>query len=296
LTTIFDVLDELRATSTDERDKGDRFERLMAAYLRTDPLYERKYSNVWLWNQWPGRDGKVDTGIDLVAEESDGGGLCAIQCKCYDASHSLQKSDIDSFFTASGKLGFSSRMVVSTTDKWSVHAEEALENQQIPVIRLRVQDLDESPVDWSQFSLVHPDVLERRAQKHLRPHQAVALEKVKSGFGEHDRGKLIMACGTGKTFTSLKITEDIVPAGGSAMFLVPSISLLSQSLKEWSSEATVPLRIFAVCSDVRVGKRTDSEDIGTYDLAYPAGPPQSRRKWSLAWGDVTVLALSVPPW
>lgn len=278
------MLDELRSTATDERDKGDRFERLMAAYLRTDPLYARKYSNVWLWNDWPGREGKPDTGIDLVAEESDGGGLCAIQCKCYDPTHSLQKSDIDSFFTASGKLAFSSRMVVSTTDKWSVHAEEALEDQQIPVIRLRVQDLDESPVDWSQFSLVHPDVLERKEQKHLRPHQAVALQKVKSGFDTTDRGKLIMACGTGKTFTALKIAEDLVPAGGSALFLVPSISLLSQSLKEWSSEASVPLRLFAVCSDVRVGKRTQSEDIGTYDLAYPASTSSQKLVTRMAAG------------
>lgn len=268
--TITDILDELRASSTDERDKGDKFERLMAAYLRTDPLYADRYANVWLWSDWPERDGKPDTGIDLVAEERDDGGLCAIQCKFYDPTHSLQKADLDSFFTASGKAGFTSRMVISTTDHWGKNAEAALEDQQIPVIRLRVQDLDASPVDWSQFHLAEPDRIELLPKKQLRPHQFVALEKVRAGLAIGDRGKLIMACGTGKTFTALRIAEDLVPAGGTALFLVPSISLISQSLKEWSSEAAAPLRLFAVCSDPRVGKRTASEDIGPYDLAFPA--------------------------
>jgi predicted helicase len=270
VTTIFDILAELREASTDEKDKGDKFEHLMAAYLRTDPLYAARYSKVWRWTDWPGRDGKPDTGIDLVAEEQEGSGLCAIQCKFYDANHNMQKGDLDSFFTASGKLGFTSRMVISTTDKWGKNAEEALEGQQVPVMRLRVQDLDASSVDWSQFSLAKPDAMELLPKKQVRPHQFVALEKVKAGLATQDRGKLIMACGTGKTFTALRIAENLVPPGGTVLFLVPSISLISQTLKEWSSEAAVPLRMFAVCSDPRAGNRTASEDIGPYDLAFPA--------------------------
>jgi len=268
MTTILDILAELRAEATDERDKGDRFERLMAAYLRTDPLYADRFSEVWMWADWPGRDG-ADTGIDLVAEERTGG-LCAIQCKFYDPTHTLEKSDIDSFFTASGKHGFTSRMVVSTTDHWTKHAEEALENQQVPVTRLRVQDLDTSPVDWSKFRIERPEIQVRRKQKQLRPHQEKARDDVLAGLAALDRGKLIMACGTGKTFTALKIAEAQVPSGGSVLFLVPSISLVSQSLKEWSAEAGTPLSIFAVCSDTKVGKRTENEDIGVYDLAFPA--------------------------
>jgi predicted helicase len=269
-TTIYEVLDDLRRASSDEREKGDRFERLMAAYLRTDPMYAAKYSDVWLWGYWPNRGGRPDTGIDLVARERESGELCAIQCKFYDPSHTLQKENLDSFFTASGKAGFTSRMVISTTDSWSKNAEEALEDQQIPVMRLRVQDLDDSPIDWSAFSVIRPDEIARRPQKTIRPHQQVAMEKVMAGLAVAARGKLVMACGTGKTFASLKIAERLVPGGGSVLFLVPSISLLSQSLKEWSSEAEAYLRIFAVCSDPRVGKRTQSEDIGAYDLAYPA--------------------------
>ena len=267
--TINQLLDDLRSASWDERDKGDRLERLIASYLRTDPLYVQKFDEVWRWSDWPDRPGS-DTGIDLVARERETGELCAVQCKFYDPTHTLAKEDIDSFFTESGKEGFTSRLIVSTTDRWSKNAEAALEGQQIPVSRLRVQDLDESGIDWSQFSLAKPEQMERKAHKSLLPHQESALQEVAEGLAVADRGKLIMACGTGKTFTSLRIAEHLVPRGGSVLFLVPSISLLSQALKEWAVDAAVPLRTYAVCSDVRVGKRTKSEDIGSYDLAFPA--------------------------
>lgn len=267
-TTIHDILEELAAASSDHRDKGDRFERLIRAYLTTDPLYVARFSDVWLWTDWPDRKGKPDTGIDLVAKERDTGNLVAIQCKFYAPTYTLQKGDIDSFFTASGKAGFSSRIVVSTTDKWSKHAEDALTDQQLPVTRLRVQDLDESSVDWSKFSLAKPDVVKLRTKNKLRKHQAEALKNVSGGFEEHDRGKLIMACGTGKTFTSLKIVEHLVPEDGLVLFLVPSISLLSQTLKEWTAQAAMDFRSFAVCSDTKVGKH--NEDSSAHDLAFPA--------------------------
>ncbi|MEV0621734.1 type ISP restriction/modification enzyme [Nonomuraea sp. NPDC050404] len=269
-TSIKEVLEKLDISSTGGLDKGGKFERLIAAYLRVDPSWSSRFSRVWLWNDWPGRAGKPDTGIDLVAQERETGALTAIQCKFYRSSHTLQKSDIDSFFTASGKDGFSSRLIVSTTDKWSKHAEDALRGQQIPVTRLRVQDLDESSVDWSQFSLDAPEMLKRKNKKDLRPHQNLALNAVRKGFLSHARGKLIMACGTGKTLTSLRIAEDLVPTGGSVLVLVPSISLLSQTLREWTAEAKVPMRPYAVCSDTKAGSRSDNEDISPYDLVFPA--------------------------
>ena len=233
-----------------------------------DPLYVARFSDVWLWQDWPGRKGKTDTGIDLVARERDTGNLVAIQCKFYDPDHILQKADIDTFFTSSGKRGFASRLLVSTTDRWSKHAEDALNEQHLPVTRLRVQDLDESAVDWSKFSLAIPDTVHLRSKKKLRKHQKMAIAKVTAGLQTRDRGKLIMACGTGKTFTSLKLMESLVPPKGLALFLVPSISLLSQTLKEWMAESEHELRSFAVCSDTKVGK--DREDIAIHDLAFPA--------------------------
>ncbi|MEP6817701.1 MAG: restriction endonuclease [Marmoricola sp.] len=66
-----------------------------------------------------------------MARARDSDELTAIQCKFYAPEHSVQKADIDSFFTASGKEGFTRRIVVSTSDRWSKNAEEALVGQHV---------------------------------------------------------------------------------------------------------------------------------------------------------------------
>ena len=269
--TVHDILEYFREEAANNRDLGDKFERLFAAYLTKDPYYANHFSNVWLWSEWPGRNNKPDIGIDLVAQERATGDFTAVQCKFLDPAHYLDKANIDSFFTASGKAPFTRRLIVSTTDKWTSHAEDALNNQQIPVSRLRVQDLDDSPIDWSDFKINRPQDIKLKPKKKLRPHQTAAHNDVQAGFKKADRGKLIMACGTGKTFTSLKIAETLVPDGGQVLFLVPSISLISQTLSEWSAQSEKPLNCFAVCSDPKVGtKKNDEEDITTHDLAFPA--------------------------
>lgn len=275
MTTIHDILSQFREAAQSNRDLGDKFERLIATYLLTDPQYADRLADVWLWSEWPDRSG-ADVGIDLVARERGTGDYWAIQCKFYDPAHSIQKADIDSFFTASGKRfptkdgerGFSHRIIVSTTDKWSKHAEDALADQSIPVSRLWFKDLAESPIDWAQFSLANIKDIRLKPKKEVREHQADAIASVIEGFKEADRGKLIMACGTGKTFTALRLMERITPATGRVLFLAPSISLVSQSLREWTAEAMDSIHAFVVCSDTKVGK--DEEDIRTHDLAYPA--------------------------
>lgn len=272
--TLHDVLAQFREAATSSRDLGDRFERLIARYLELDPLYAERFSNVWLWNEWP-QKGKVgDVGIDLVAEERATGGFCAIQCKFYRPEHTLAKEDIDSFFTAAGKSLFTSCLIVSTTDRWGKNAEHALAHQSKPVTRLSVHDLEASPIDWSRFRLDRPQDLSRRPVKQVRPHQKAAIDAVVQGFAGQDRGKLIMACGTGKTFTALRLAEKITPSGH-VLFLVPSLALLSQTLREWTAEALRPLVSLAVCSDSSIGKskgRADDDggDIDLYDLAFPA--------------------------
>ncbi|MEU9555854.1 DEAD/DEAH box helicase [Streptomyces fumanus] len=256
----------------------------MVQYLSTDPQWTEQFTRVWMWADWPGAEqDKRDTGIDLVAQDRETGGFCAIQCKFYEPHHTVRKEDIDSFFTASGKGVFTRRMIISTTDKWSVHAEEALDDQQIPVTRIGLPDIANSPVEWHlpADGIDHEVRMTLREKKSPRPHQKAAIDDVFAGFAEHDRGKLIMACGTGKTFTSLKIAERLQQERAGAgqgehttvLFLVPSIALLSQSLREWSYEAEVPLRAFAVCSDAQVGKQKaqgDDKDMSTHDLALPA--------------------------
>lgn len=274
--TIHDVLDQYRKVAFDEYDKGAHFERLMQAFLKTEPQYAELYDEVWRWTEYPDRGTRPDTGIDLVARNRDTGELTAVQCKFFSPATQVTKAMLDSFLSASGKTTvdytdeFTSRLIISTSDKWGKNAEDAIIDQSIPVERLRVQDLDESAIDWSQFVWEEPDNLAKKKHKTPFDYQTAAIEDVLAGFAESDRGKLIMACGTGKTFTSLRLAERIVPTGGTVLFLVPSIALLSQTLKEWTIEAELPLRSFAVCSDVSVGKRRTEEDIPVRDLAFPA--------------------------
>jgi predicted helicase len=275
-TTLESILAYYREAAQSNRDLGDSFERLVAKYLLTDPQYADRLSDVWLWSEWPDR-WNVDVGIDLVARERSTGEYWAIQCKFFDPATYLQKVDIDSFFTASGKKfgtkdgqrQFSHRLIISTTDKWSKHAEEALADQVMPVSRLWFKDLANSPVDWSGLDVAHPGELKLQKKKTPRPHQDEAIALSEAGFKTADRGKLIMACGTGKTFTSLRLAEKLTPKSGRILFLAPSISLVSQTLREWTAQAADPLHAFVVCSDAKVGK-DDEEDIKTHDLAYPA--------------------------
>lgn len=271
-TSIYEVLDELRVQATSETDKGSKLEQLMAQFLRTDPMYAEQFSEVYLWQDWPGRDGKHDTGIDIVAVDRLTGANVAIQCKFYAPGSTIGKTDIDSFLSASGKEGFAQRIIVSTTDKWNGHAEDAIQGQQIPVRRIGLADLEASVVDWDAFDWAAPQVLPISDKNKLRSHQVEAVEAVMKGLTTHDRGKLIMACGTGKTFTSLRLAEQLAGPGRSVLFLVPSISLLSQTLREWSTQAEVPLAPLAVCSDRKATARSKAvnEDISAVDLALPS--------------------------
>ena len=272
MSTIEKLLDKLYYSATSEADKGAKFERLTKAFLQADTSWADRFGDVWLWGEWPGNGGKHDTGIDLVARERESGDLVAIQCKFFDPATKLTKQHIDSFLSDSGKDPFTRRIVVSTALEWGPNAEAAIHGQTKPVSRIGLEHFAESSIDWDDFSFETPELLEQKERKRLRPHQQEALSAVRDGFDTHDRGKLIMACGTGKTFTALKIAEDLVPLGGRVLFLVPSIALLSQSLTEWSIEAAEGLRTFAVCSDGKVGRGgvRDGEDVSVVDLAIPA--------------------------
>jgi predicted helicase len=133
----------------------------MQAYLQTDPKYAYRFKNVWLWNEFPAKSdlGGSDTGIDLVAL-THGGDYWAVQCKCYKETLTIDKPAVDSFLSASGRqflnealknVGFSQRLWISTTNKWGINAAEAVKNQNPPVIRINLYDLQEAPVDWEKL-------------------------------------------------------------------------------------------------------------------------------------------------
>lgn len=279
MSSLHFLLDQFRTETLTVRDQGTSFENLIVQYLKTEPFYKDQYTDVLPYADWVENHGaelgintKKDTGIDLVATTHDGL-FHAIQCKNYADTHRISKSDIDSFFTASGKSYFSQRIIVTTTNHWTENAKLSLENQVPPVSLIDLTALENSVIDWSKYNNYTKPVL--KPLKSLREHQKTALDKTIAGLKNADRGKLIMACGTGKTFTSLKIAEAMAGKGKRVLFLVPSLSLLGQTITEWTQESAIPLKSFAVCSDSDVGKRQSKDDddrviTGLSDLQYPA--------------------------
>jgi predicted helicase len=268
------LLENYRETSQSAREKGTYFEELICTYFRYEATDADLYSDVWLYSDWAKEKGidARDTGIDLVAKTQGTNEYHAIQCKFYAEDYRIQKKDIDSFFTASGKKPFSHRIIVTTTNNWNEHAEDALQGQQPPVTKIDLHDLENSQIDWAQYQPnIKPTLKEK---KTLRDHQQNALNAVQAGLKTASRGKMIMACGTGKTLTSLKIAETLAGTGKRVLFLVPSLSLLSQTLTEWTQESKTPLHNFAVCSDTDVGKKRKKDDdiVQTFahELRYPA--------------------------
>ena len=268
------LLESYRAEAISERDKGTAFEKLVAAWLVADPVQAKRFSRAELWSDWARRRDlkRNDAGIDLVGTLHDGG-LVAIQCKFFDSGHKIRKEDIDSFISASAKHEFAERLIVETTDTpWSPNAEAMLHGQTIPTAIVGLRALRDSQVVWSAFAATGE--IMRPEPKTLRQDQVEALEAVRAGLAEADRGKLVMACGTGKTLTALRIAEEMAGSGGHVLFLVPSLALMAQSVREWCADATVPLVAFAVCSDTKVGRRRRSKhdvaELEVTDLAFPA--------------------------
>ena len=274
MTALDSLFETYRTQTATQRDKGTAFEKLIAAWLVTDPVQSKRIAKAELWGDWAHRRGvsRTDVGIDLVCTRHDGG-LAAVQCKLFDPDRCIMKVDIDSFISASSKDEFAERLIVETTEvPWSENALAMVADQSIPTTSIGLQNLRESRVDWSRFAATGDIVQEE--PKTLREDQVEALEDTVSGLKVADRGKLIMACGTGKTLTSLRIAEELAGEGGYVLYLVPSLALMAQTVPEWCADTLVPITAFAVCSDTQVGKRRrstfDVAEIEVTDLAFPA--------------------------
>ncbi|MDR6853615.1 putative helicase [Sphingomonas sp. BE123] len=272
-TPLRKLLESYREAAKGEREKGTYFERLAVAFIKNDPGMAQEYEDVWLFSDWA-RANKVDgrdIGIDAVAKIRGEDSFCAIQCKFYREGYRIQKGDIDSFLSSAQTKHFSRGLIIETTGApWSVNATALLDELNVTIVGL--DRLEASPIDWAAY--FQRDEIRVDPPKQLRDHQRDALKATREGLAEADRGKLIMACGTGKTFTGLKIAEELVGAGGTVLVLVPSLALMSQTIREWTIDSGTPLRSYAVCSDAQVGKRRrDADDVAEvdlHDLDYPA--------------------------
>ena len=268
--TISELLENFRKKFGNERDKGTAFEKLIKMYLEHEPAYTSMISKVWTWREFPYRDNIGDTGIDLVAKTYDGQ-FWAIQCKFYNEDYEISKGDIDTFLATSSKYFFVNgektkfdyRIIASTTTHYNHIAEQTLENQDPPVGKIGLSDLQESQIDWNNtFRFNQEGQIQMVEPKKIKDYQQEAIDAVINGFLNNDRGKLIMACGTGKTFTSLKIAEKQLNGKGNVLFLVPSIALASQTLFEWASQSNYLYNACVVCSDNKASKGDESVDLG----------------------------------
>ena len=281
------TLDEVLARFREEAQgnlavMGSRFEGLVHNLLLSHPLYKEEVARVWRWADFPARSQLTptgtDAGIDLVAQ-THFGDYWAIQCKCYAPDTTVSKPDVDSFLALSSKTftwdtrpaRFAQRLIFASTDRWNATAEETLRNQTPPVTKVAYAQLAALEVDWEALLKGREDF----CVKHdARPHQLKAMAAAHAHFAAHDRGLLVMACGTGKTLTALRLMEQELPQGGLVLFLVPSIALLNQTLVSWSEEARLPLTPICVCSDATASKKKRGDDDtapeSLVDLAAPA--------------------------
>ena len=264
------VLNQLRESATSQYLVGNEFERLMKQYLSVDPLYKERFTDVYLWKEWAALrteyDG-TDIGIDLVARE-DNGEYCAIQCKCFAEDTRVTKPQIDSFVTASAAEVFTKRILVHTGAELGPNVRRTIEPLGADFQVIGYGHLAGRPIDWPDLRQEAPEQLDYQPERFsLRPHQQEAFNDVLNGFKDSDRGKLIMACGTGKTFTALRIAEEIAGIGGRVLYLVPSIGLFSQAMREWAEQQGVQHRYIGICSDTSTGKK--SEDVPIQELEIP---------------------------
>ena len=278
MTDSFDrLLEDIEKRSRSTAEKGRRFEDVARAYFLHDPVQKQRFDEVLTYGDWAQRRGesRQDTGIDLMARERNNTGWCAIQAKFYRPGSQLSKAGIDSFVADSDRADIASRILIDTTTRDpSAHVRETLRRSSRPFHRVGLHRLRTSGVDWA--SVLRGDAkIETLPRKTPKEHQQEAIRATIKGFEHADRGQLIMACGTGKTFTGLEIAQEVAGAGGSVLVLVPSLALMSQTIREWSADARLPLRSFAVCSDPWVGRtraRISADEIHMEltDLELPA--------------------------
>lgn len=219
---------------------------------------------------------KSDTGVDLVAKERETGDLIAIQCKYYSEDTIILKQHIVSFLNGVGKKFYTKGIIIISTDRWGKNAEEALIGRDKEITRISLTQLKDSRIDWSEFTFTKPEKVKVQQKKTPRPQQIPAIEAVVNAFETVNRGKLIMAPGTGKTYTSMAIAEELANKKNDVfrvLYLVPSIQLLSQMLRGWTADTNYNMDAIAVCSDRKVTKKESNDDvadINVADICYPA--------------------------
>ena len=275
MATFDQLVEQIDSNLDKQRDRGTAFEKMVVAYLKNEPAYKQKFSDVWMLSEVPEKYGipKRDLGVDIVARDY-AGNLTAVQAKYYKGK--VGKDTINSFVAEMGKDYYSSGLLVSSTDQWNRNAEAALENNTKPITRIGLSQLRHAHFNWEKFSFAKENNLSNKTVKKLRYYQKAAINNSLKYFKDHDRGKLIMAPGTGKTFTSLKIAEALMKDQGktnfNVLYLVPSIQLFTQTLFNWNNDVSdnIHMTSFSVVSDHKANqkKKSSDDDLGAKDIGF----------------------------
>ena len=262
MATFSEFIDSL---DPDSKMRGDEFERFVKWFLKNDPEWSKQIDKVWLWNEYPDRWGP-DCGIDLVFQHTDGD-TWAVQAKCYSPKYSIKKADMDTFLSESNRPQIDKRLLIASTDLIGDNAKRVCDGQEKETVHYLYSDFDAAMVDYPK-SISELNRAKRKPRPEPREHQLAAIEAVKKGFKKNDRGQLIMACGTGKTYTTLWIKEKL--GANSTLVLVPSLNLLSQTFREWTFAEKGNSKVLCVCSDETVGKKSGEDEIvqSVHDLSF----------------------------
>lgn len=255
----------LLSLDPDSGKRGKQFEHFVKWFLKNDPEWSTQVDQVWLWDEYPDSWGR-DCGIDLVFKHKNGENW-AVQAKCYAATTSITKADVDSFISESNRDGIDKRLLIATTDLIGPNAKQVCDAQDKPVTRFLLSHFEDADIEYPA-NLDDLPKAKRKEKPKPREHQIEAIDAVALNFKDVDRGQLIMACGTGKTFTTLWIKERL--GVESTLVLLPSLGLLSQTLHEWTLAANEEFQVLCVCSDESVGRRGSDEVVHSIaDLAFP---------------------------
>lgn len=258
-------LDFYQSLDPDPANRGKQFEHFVKWFLKADPEWATQVDQVWLWNEWPQRWG-ADCGIDLVFRHKNGDHW-AVQAKCYAPDYDITKHDVDKFLSESNRPLIQRRLLIATTDRLGNNARQVCEAQDKPVIRFLLSDFEKSALEYPA-NLIELPQAQCKPRPAPRDHQNEAINAVSQGLQSADRGQLIMACGTGKTYVTLWIKEAL--DAQRTLVLVPSLGLLSQLLREWTFASATPFEALCVCSDQTVGSKDNDETIHSVaDLAFP---------------------------
>ena len=268
------ALEKIRDESSNTVEKGAAFEKLSKIYFENDDIQKQEFNKIWHYKDWAKKNSsfsKTDIGIDLIGELKDGKGLAAIQCKFFQSHYQITKEDLDSFISASSNKIFTRLILVDTSNEdLGSNAKSMIDNLNKGYQRIQKYNLENSRIDWLDY--IDNKKVSLSKKKKPRDHQLKAIQEAKKHYSQNDRGKMIMACGTGKTFTSLKIAEEIA-SKKLILYMVPSLALMSQSIREWKNDCSEDFVAFSACSDKKVGKIKNDNDhiqIKLNELAIPA--------------------------